>query len=415
MHSQTHSTTQAEAHHWHEHLGAAFNLFVIGLTAFLTVVDLFATQAILPQLARFYQVAPSLMGIAANASTLGMALAGIGVALFGKNLNRRLTITLSLFLLAVPTTLLAFAPDLVTFAALRVCQGVLMATAFSLTLAHLGEKCTAAASAGAFAAYVTGNVASNLVGRFLAAEAVAYFGIAENFYFFAALNIAGGLLVMATLGRSNPLPGHDTMAQSPLQVLAAHLSNRGLRRAFIVGFCILFAFIGVFTFVNFVLAKPPVSLPKAYLGVIYLVFAPSILTTPLASHWVGRFGTRAALWLGLSVAIIGLPLLLLPALPLVLAGMVMVACGTFFAQATATNYVSRSAAGDRASASGLYLAFYFMGGLTGTALLGALFDNFGWLACVLGIGAALALAMVLSYWLVSPTAKSGSVRGTAPS
>jgi len=36
--------------------GVLLRTIVIGLTAFLTVVDLFATQAILPSLARAYQV-----------------------------------------------------------------------------------------------------------------------------------------------------------------------------------------------------------------------------------------------------------------------------------------------------------------------------------------------------------------------
>ena len=45
---------------------------VIGLTAFLTVVDLFATQAILPSLTRAYHVTPAAMGFAVNASTMGM-------------------------------------------------------------------------------------------------------------------------------------------------------------------------------------------------------------------------------------------------------------------------------------------------------------------------------------------------------
>ena len=49
--------------------------FLIGLAAFLTLVDLFATQAILPALAKAYGVAPAAMGLAVNASTLGMAVA----------------------------------------------------------------------------------------------------------------------------------------------------------------------------------------------------------------------------------------------------------------------------------------------------------------------------------------------------
>ena len=69
--------------------GALFSTFVISVTAFLTVVDLFATQAILPALAARYGVAPAAMGVAVNATTLGMALSGLGVALFSARIDRR--------------------------------------------------------------------------------------------------------------------------------------------------------------------------------------------------------------------------------------------------------------------------------------------------------------------------------------
>ena len=62
---------------------------LIGLIAFLTLVDLFAAQAILPSLAARYGVSPAEMGTAVNATTLGMAVAALGVALFGRRLPRR--------------------------------------------------------------------------------------------------------------------------------------------------------------------------------------------------------------------------------------------------------------------------------------------------------------------------------------
>src|SRR5262245_19117426 len=146
----------------HRSAGVLLRAVVIAVIAFLTVVDLFATQAILPSLARAYQVSPAAMGVAVNASTMGMAAAGLAVALFSRRIDRRRGILASLAVLAVPTALLALAPDLVSFTVLRVCQGLCMASAFTLTLAYLGEQCSAADSAGAFAAYITGNVASNL-------------------------------------------------------------------------------------------------------------------------------------------------------------------------------------------------------------------------------------------------------------
>ena len=137
---------------------------VIALMAFLTLVDLFATQAILPSLAHAYQVTPSAMGFAVNASAMGMAIASLAIAFLSHRINRRRGIIFSLALLAIPTCLLAIAPDLTVFTALRVAQGLCMAAAFTLTLAYLGEHASGSDAAAAFAAYITGNVASNLLG-----------------------------------------------------------------------------------------------------------------------------------------------------------------------------------------------------------------------------------------------------------
>src|SRR5438445_9365806 len=87
--------------------GAVLRSVVIGLTAFLTVVDLFATQAILPSLARHFQVTPAAMGLAVNATTMGMAVAGLVVGFFSPRIDRRLGILISLAVLAIPTSLLA--------------------------------------------------------------------------------------------------------------------------------------------------------------------------------------------------------------------------------------------------------------------------------------------------------------------
>lgn len=374
---------------------------VIGLTAFLTVVDLFATQAILPALVVAYRVSPAEMGVAVNASTFGMAAAGLAVALFSHRINRRRGIVLSLAALTVPTTLLAFAPDLATFTLLRVAQGLCMSAAFTLTLAYLAENCSATDSASAFAAYITGNVASNLVGRLLAAGAVDHFGLAGNFYVFAALNLGGALLVAATLKQARPMAAAGPRSAA-FEVWRIHLGNPLLRRSFAIGFCILFAFIGAFTYVNFVLVREPIALSQMALGFAYFAFLPAIVTTPLAGRTVLRFGPRRTFWGALAVAGFGLPLLVLPSLAAVMAGLALVGVGTFFAQATATGFVGRAATADRAAASGLYLACYFIGGLVGSAVLGQVFDRFGWPACVAGIGLALAVAAALAAGLRLP-------------
>nr|WP_245444347.1 MFS transporter [Microvirga sp. KLBC 81] len=378
------------------HAGTLERTLLIGLIAFLTVIDLFGTQAILPALAKAYDVTPAAMGFAVNATTIGMAVAGLTVAYFSHRIDRRRGILVSLTVLAIPTALLAVAPDLSTFTVLRIAQGLCMASAFTLTLAYLGEHCSAMDAGGAFAAYITGNVASNLFGRLLAAGFTDHFGLQPTFYALAGLNLLGAAIVYFWLTQAAPMMAQDQPSRSPFSVWAEHLRNPLLRPSFAIGFCILFAFIGTFTYVNFVLVGEPISLDQMALGFVYLVFAPSIVTTLFAGHAVQRFGTRVTFWGSLAVAGLGLPLLVFPNLSAVLAGLMLVGIGTFFAQATATGFVSHAATTDRGSASGLYLASYFFGGLVGSAVLGQVFDQYGWAACVAGVGISLLVAALLA-------------------
>lgn len=374
---------------------------LIGLVGFLTLVDLFAAQAILPTLVETYQVSRAAMGFAVNASTMGMAAAGLIVALVSRRINRRQGIWVSLALLAIPTALLAVAPDLTTFTVLRIAQGVFMATAFTLTMTYLAEQCSARDAATALAAYITGGVASNLVGRLVSASVADMFGLEVNFFLFAVLNLAGAALVVFGLARATPMASMGP-GRSPLAAWGAHLRNRALQTTFVLGFLILFVFIGTFTYVNFVLVAPPIGLGAMELGFVYFVFLPSIVTTPLAGRVALRLGTRPTFWLAIAIAGAGLPLMLLPSLVPVLAGMALIGVGTFFAQATATGFISRAATMDRAEASGLYLAAYYGGGLAGAFVLGRLYDGLGWPATVAGLAVALALAALLAIRLTMP-------------
>ena len=369
---------------------------LIAVIGFLTLVDLFATQAILPSLAIEYGVSPSEIGVAANSTTLGMAISGLLAGALSANVERKRTILLSLLLLAIPTAALAYAPNLTIFSLLRITQGLFMAAAFTMTMTHLAERCEHR-TASALAAYVTGVVASNLIGRLTAAFVAGLVGATSSFLFFAALNVAGALLIAFALHRNGPEPMSDRgrFWTSWLH----HLSDPALRRTFAIGFLILFGFIGVFTYVGFVLMHPPLALSMNALGLVFLVFAPSMLTTPSAGRITNTYGPGLTVPASLALALSGLVLLTLNSLPMIIVGLVLVGIGTFFAQAVATGHVGRIAKGDKAAASGLYLSSYYCGGLVGAAVIGQLFDRFGWNAAVGGVFVALGLAGLLGLTL----------------
>jgi YNFM family putative membrane transporter len=231
-----------------------------------------------------------------------------------------------------------------------------------------------------------------------------------SFFVFAALNLGGAALAFASLERAPPARAVES-PPPPLRRLAGHFATPCLRACFGIGFCVLFAFIGAFTYVNFVLVRAPLAIAPMTLGLVYFVFAPSMITTPLAGRIASRFGPRPSFYGSLGLAGLGLPLILAPSLTVVLAGLVLLGVGTFFAQAVATGFVGRAARSDRAAASGLYLAAYYLGGLAGAALLGQVFDRLGWPATVAGVAIALAVAAWLASQLRPSTAGSRADAG----
>ncbi len=374
---------------------------VVGVLSFLTLIDLFGSQAILPQLTVFFDTDPASMGLAVNASTFGMAAAGLVVALFSRRIDRVKGIWLSLALLSIPTTMLGFVDDLTIFTWLRIAQGALMATAFTLTMSYLAEECSVTEAAGAMAAYITGNVLSNLVGRLMAANFADWFGLSVSFWLFALLNLAGALVAYLCLSKTDERVS-DPNDPSVMQVWKIHLTNPRLQASFILGFLILFVFLSVFTYVNFVLSAAPFSLSSQQLGFVYLVFLPAVFTTPLAGKMVAKRGAYFAFVMSMSMAFAGLLALLTSSLMMLVAGLAAIGVGTFCAQAVVSGQIGAAATADRATASGLYLTSYYFGGLVGAALIGRVFTANGWNSAVFVLMAVTAVSLVVARPLSRP-------------
>lgn len=367
-----------------EERGRVPSLFVAVL-ALVTLVDLFAAQAVLPLVANRFGVGAALAGAAINATTAGMAMGGLLVARWGGRIEQRRGIVAALMLLSVPTALLAVAPNLVAFTLLRVVQGVLMGYAFGLALSYLGARWEAKEAGIAFGAYVTGNIVSNLLGRIAAAWAAELWGVRDAFLLLASVNLVGALIVATGLAKLGPA----RRGMVPLRMGGPLLARRDMRAALLAGFALLFAFVGVFTFVGVELTGPRFGLGMMTAGAIHLVFLPAIATTPAASRLAAALGARTAMLLAVAVAVVGTLMLLASALVPFALGLMLVAIGTFGAQAIATGHVAAIAPERRQEASGAYLASYFAGGVAGTIVVGQLYAVAGWAAAVAASAAAL--------------------------
>jgi predicted MFS family arabinose efflux permease len=369
---------------------------------FLTLIDLFAAQAILPQLASQFHASPAQTGLAVNASTLGMAIAGPLTAVVASGIARRSGIWITLVALAAPTASLALAPDLLSFALLRVLQGALMASAFTLALAHFSERCRRHDMPRALAAYVTGSVIANLLGRLIASNAATQFGAPAAFFTLAALNLAGALLAYLTLTHVAPMALRAENKRL-LEAFGAHARNTPLLRAYVTGFLMLSAFVGLFSYVSFALTAPGAGVSERAASFVFLCFLPSLATTPMAGRLIANNGSAKIAALALAGSAAGALMTAVADVATIFLGLALFSSGTFIAQAAVTSFVGKTARVARAAASGLYLSAYYFGGLAGAAALGLVYEKLGWSAVAIGSAFTLVLALIAAMHLREPT------------
>ena len=166
--------------------------------------------------------------------------------------------------------------------------------------------------------------------------------------------------------------------------------------------------VGVFTYANFYLARPPFRLGTAGLGSIFFVYLFGCLVTPLSGRFLDRYGFSRTAWLSFGFCLTGLGLTLRPSLPAVLAGLAFYSTGLFVMQGAATVLTGVVAGRARSAAAGLYVTCSYLGGSVGTALPAWFWGWGGWPACVALFAATSVLMLSLGL------AGSGSLPGRQP-
>jgi predicted MFS family arabinose efflux permease len=370
--------------------------FPVVLAGFAAFLDLYATQPLLPLLARTFDASTFAVGLTVTAPTIAVALAAPAVGRLADRIGLRKTILFSGAALTIATALAATAQTLPQLIAWRFVQGVVTPGIFASTIAYVHEVWPPHRAGRGTAAYMSGTVLGGFTGRALAGVVAADVSWHAAFVALALLNGAVACVLWKWLpeeGRRRLQPiRHGGGASS------AHLfRNRRLLATFGVGFCVLFTQVAMFTYVTFHLARPPFNLSTVALGWLFVVYLVGAAVTPLSGAWVDQYGHRAGLGSAMAIGGAGALLTLIESLPAIVVGLALCATGVFIAQATTSSYIGAVTARDRGLAVGLYSTFYYGGGSTGGALPALFWSRGGWPACVALVVVVQLIGVVIAF------------------
>lgn len=350
-----------------------------GMCAFF---DMYITQALLPELRQAFGAGVAEVSLTVTATTLGVACAAPFAGSLADRFGRKRVLLTALALLTLATFGAASATSLHTLLLWRALQGIVIPGIFASTVAYIAEEWAPAEAATLASLYVAGTVLGSFCGRFISGLVTAAHGWRTTFLVMGLLNLLFLPLIAWLLPRSrNFTPSASLLAS--LSGAGGHLRNRPLLATYGVGFALLFAQVGTFTYVNFYLSAAPFHLSTHALSFIFFVFLIGMAVTPFSGGWALRWGMRKVGLAALGMSALGLLLTLSHWLPQILLGLVLSSAGVFIVQSLATATVPRLARGARSAAVGLYLTSYYFGGSVGASLPASLWPFAGWHGCVL--------------------------------
>jgi predicted MFS family arabinose efflux permease len=365
-----------------------------GLSAFL---NLYSPQAVLPLLAREFDVGAADVSLIMTASTLSVALTAPFTGTIADVLGRKLVITAAVLALIVPTAMIGFSGSLEAMIFWRFVQGLLLPPVFAVTVAYIGDEWPAVEATGVTGIYVSASSLGGFLGRFLTGLLADRIGWRGAFFAIAALTAVCAIGIIMLLPRERQFVRASSFHASARQMLR-HLRNPKLVGTYAVGFGVLFNFIATFTYVNFHLAAPPFNLSATLLGSIFIVYLLGTVSAPLTGRAVRRFGRRHFVIAAIGLWAGGILLTLTPWLAVVIAGLALAAAAGMVCQASSTSYVATTAQGGVSSAVGLYVTSFYVGGSVGAFLPGLIWEWGGWPSTV-GLVLAMLTVMTLIVWL----------------
>ena len=364
---------------------ASLSVFLAGLATFAM---LYEPQALLPELARAFDVSPAGSTLSISVSTVSLA---VGLLVLGPVSDRRGRtgiLQLSLATSAVLAVLIALAPTWELLLVLRGFQGFALAGLSSVGVAYLREELHPTVSSRAIGLFIAGNAIGGLTGRLLGGFLTDLGGWRLALGGVAVLGVGCALAVRLLLPPARRFVPVDRQG-SLLRSLGSVFTDPALLMLYAVAAFLMAAFVAVYNAGTFRLESPPYDLTPSLASLVFLAYLLGSASSPTAGWLADRTSRRLVVPVSVVVMGGGLALTLLEPLWCFVLGLCVLTVGFFSAHAVGSAWVAaRASLGGRpvGQAASLYSFWYYVGSSVGGTLAGRAWQGSGWTAVALLAG-----------------------------
>ena len=379
------------------------------LATILTLSALYAPQPLLPVITTEFQVSREAASLLTTITFLPLSLAPLVYGVLLEKVSPRRLLQMTMALLALSEFLFAWTPLFSLLLAIRLFQGLLIPALLTSLMTYLAATTGRAQIQSKMAIYVAATITGGFLGRAMSGLIATLWGWRYSFLVLAVSLIISFLLLF----RLPQTPPRQVQRPS-FKALWSVLQTPFCLYAYLMIFCLFLTFAAVMNFIPFRLTEVSHQADEFRIGLMYCGYLMGVVTSLLAvriGHLLGR-ETRAIL---VGFAVLGLALIgfVVPLIPVLFLTMFVFCGGMFLVHSTTSGFLNRWTDAPNGVVNGLYVAFYYGGGVVGSFLPGYIYRDFGWNGFLASLFAIVLLGIVFAWKLhrASPADTSGPIMG----
>ena len=354
------------------------------LGSFMIFANVYITQPLLPTLAEEFSVSALESSWTFTITTLTLGLSLLIYGALSDALGRRGIMVVTLSGVMLCGFLLSYVEGYTELLIVRALQGLLLGGLPAIAIAYMNDEFSPRALSLAVGLYIGGNTLGGIGGRLIGGFVGESLGWQGAFLVMAVVSLACVLAFIYLLPASTRFESRPLRVGSMVRSMRDHLSNPLLLSAYLIGGLNFFIFINQYSYITFVLSEAPYHLPASLLGLLFLTYLTGTFGSAISGKVADYLSQPRAMALGIMILAIGSCVTLSESLPVIIVGFLINSFGFFFSHSTASSWVSKQATHAKASASSLYLVFYYVGASLGGFYLQPFWVIWHWQGVVAG-------------------------------
>jgi len=349
------------------------NTILIVFSAILTFSALYAPQPLLPILLKEFDVSVSTAGLIITFTLIPLSFSPFLYGIILETVSAKRIILIALLFLGLSEILLGFAANFYQILGVRLFQGFLIPAILTSLMTYVSKLSNGENIQKVMSIYIASTIVGGFAGRAISGLISYLFNWRFSFLFLGVC-----LVMLIFFVKSLEKDVNLSVAKPKFKDIFSVMRDKKFLVVYISIFLSFFCFAGLLNYLPDHLSKLSSKSNELKTGLAYSGYLMGVIVSLSSVKIIRLLGYGKSIIAGSILYLASLILFQINNLVWIYINMFIFCGGMFTIHSIGSGFVNKSAAKNKGIVNGLYVSFYYFGGILGSYLPGLIYERYGW-------------------------------------